>query len=407
MQPRSNPDTPKDGTAVPVARIFAEFLRLGLTSFGGPVAHIGYFRAVFVGRLRWIDEADFADLLALCQFLPGPASSQLGMAIGLEKAGPAGALAAFAGFTLPSAILMAAFGLGYARLAGGVPPGVLAGLSIVAVAVVADAVRSMAKTLASGRVTGAIALGAAAFCLALPGSPAQIAALLAGGLVGLATGRSDPIPEAPSALPERGSRRAAVLPLTLFALLLVSLPIAAAQWPSPTLAFLSALYRSGALVFGGGHVVLPLLESAAVAPGFVPETAFLAGYGLAQAMPGPLFSVSAYLGAVAGLPGPLSGAGLATLALFAPGFLLIVGTMPFWRIVRRETWTRRALTGVNAAVVGILGAALYQPIFTTAIHGPRDLVLALIAFAMLTVGRVPAWAVVVLAGLAGWMFRLG
>lgn len=386
---------------VPPSRVFLEFLRLGLTAFGGPIAHIGYLRAAFVDRLKWIDEASFADLFALCQFLPGPTSSQLGMAIGMEKAGLGGAIAAFLGFTLPAALLMTSFALGLAALGGSINAGVLAGLGIVAVAIVFDAVRSMAVTLARGRLNGAIALAAAVICLILPGSAAQIGVLFAGGLLGLAFG----VVEHPTATGHVShhavSRGYAVAALALFGLLLMLLPLAASAWASPTLHLLSALYRAGALVFGGGHVVLPLLQDAVVGQGFMSLQTFMAGYGAVQAVPGPLFSFAAFLGATALSP-PLAGAALATLVLFAPAFLLIVGIMPFWQRLRRVEAIRRALSGVNAAVVGLLAAALYDPIFITAIHGARDMALAVVCFGLVTVGRVPAWLVVPFAGLAGW-----
>lgn len=386
---------------VPIRRIFLEFLRLGLTSFGGPVAHIAYFRDRFVARLHWLDEAAFADLVALCQFLPGPASSQVGMGVGLEKGGVLGALAAFLGFTLPSAILMTALAIGVGAVGGGIDAGLIAGLGIVAVAVVAEAVRGMAMSLATGRLRAAIAIGATALALAFPGGLAQIGLLIGGGLIGLAFDRS--VAQAGSDTRRHGpSRWFGAVALGLFVLLLFGLPAIAAWTHWSWLELAAAFYRSGSLVFGGGHVVLPLLRDAVVTPGFVSDASFIAGYGAAQAVPGPLFSVSSYLGAVAAIPSPLAGAALATLALFAPAFLLIVGALPFWRSIRAILAVRRALAGINAAVVGLLGAALYDPVFVTAIHGPRDLAAALLCYGMLTAGRVPAWVVVPLAGLAGF-----
>jgi chromate transporter len=388
-------------SAIPARRVFTEFLRLGLTSFGGPVAHIGYFRERFVRRLGWLDEASFADLVALCQFLPGPASSQLGMAIGQEKAGFGGALAAFVGFTLPSATLMALLAFGF--VAGGVPldQGVLSGLAIVAVPVVAEAVRGMALSLARGPLAATIAVLATAVALLLPGGFVQIAILLAGGVVGVLLATATPPPG--GSPPLHGlSRRAGAGLLLLFGLLLVGLPLLAAASGSALAAFLSGLYRAGALVFGGGHVVLPLLQDAMVGQGFVTEQAFVAGYGAAQAMPGPLFSFSAWLGVAAGLPGALSGAMLAVLALFAPAFLLVVGAMPFWQGLRRVTAVRRALVGINAAVVGLLAAALYDPVVTTAIHGWPDVVLALVCYGLLAGLRWPSWLVVLFAAGGGW-----
>ena len=380
-----------------------EFLRLGLTSFGGPVAHIGYFRERFVHRLGWLDETSFADLVALCQFLPGPASSQVGMAIGLEKAGLTGAVAAFLGFTLPSAILMALLALGLGSATGLLDAGVLAGLAIVAVAVVAEAVRGMAVSLATGRLLGSIALAAMAAALTLSGSLAQIGILLAGGLAGYCF-------FAPAALSSQSeaevaglSRRLGITALALFVILLVGLPLLAGIMQSASLELASDLYRAGALVFGGGHVVLPLLQDAVVSTGLVSEQAFVAGYGAAQAVPGPLFSLSAYLGVAAGVPGPIAGGAIALIALFAPALLLVVGALPFWRQLRRVEPIRRALGGVNAAVVGLLAAALYDPVFTTAIHNARDLAFAVVCYALLALARLPAWSVVLFAALGGWL----
>jgi chromate transporter len=389
-------------SAVSAGRVFREFLRLGLTSFGGPVAHIGYFRERFVKRLGWLEEASFADLVALCQFLPGPASSQVGMAIGLEKAGLAGAAAAFVGFTLPSAVIMALLALGLGSTGGLIDAGVLSGLAIVAVAVVAEAVRGMALSLATGRLLGSVALAAMALALLLPGSLVQIAILLAGGLVGYRFARP-PGRSADLAPGEAVSRRVGVVALALFVVLLIGLPILAATTHSESVSLASGLYRAGALVFGGGHVVLPLLEDSVVASGLVPEQAFVAGYGAAQAMPGPLFSLSAYLGVAAGVPTPLIGGALAVLALFAPAILLVVGVLPFWRQLQRVEAVRRALAGVNAAVVGLLAAALYDPVFLTAIHGARDLAFAVLCYALLVFARLPAWSVVLLAAGTGWV----
>jgi chromate transporter len=395
------PDPSSSGITIPTRRVFAEFLRLGLTSFGGPVAHIGYFRDRFVRQLGWLDEVAFADLVALCQFLPGPASSQLGMAIGQEKAGLGGALAAFVGFTLPSAVIMALLAFGF--VVGGAPldQGVLSGLAIVAVAVVAEAVRGMALSLARGPLAATIAVTATAIALLIPGGFAQIAILIAGGAVGAMLATATPPPA--TALPPHGlSRRAGAALLFLFGVLLIGLPVLAAATGSTLTAFLSGLYRAGALVFGGGHVVLPLLQDAMVGQGFVSEQAFVAGYGAAQAMPGPLFSFSAWLGVSAGLPNVVGGAILAVLALFAPAFLLVVGAMPYWQGLRRVAAVRRALVGVNAAVVGLLAAALYDPVFTTAIHGWRDMALAFACYGLLAVLRLPSWLVVLFAAVGGW-----
>ncbi len=385
-----------------VAAIFLAFLRLGVTAFGGPVAHLGYFREAFVRRLGWIEEAAYADLVALCQFLPGPTSSQVGMGIGYEKRGIAGALAAFAGFTLPSAVAMAGFGLVVADGAA-VDPGLLAGLAIVAVAVVAEAVRGMAHSLAATQRTAAVAILAAALSLVFPGALTQLALILCAALAGLLL----PLAELPAGRPRAaiGSRVLALSALGLFALLLVGLPLAAGVTGSKEIAFADAFYRAGALVFGGGHVVLPLLERSVVAAGFVPAPSFIAGYGAAQAMPGPLFSIASFLGTVAAVPNALLGAVIATLALFAPGFLLIIGVLPFWRRLGGFEAVRRALVGVNAAVVGLLAAALYDPVIVTALHGPRDVALALCAWGLLAIGRVPPWLVVILGAGAGLALR--
>ncbi len=379
-------------------RIFAEFLRLGLTSFGGPVAHLGYFREAFVRRLGWMEEGVYADLVALCQFLPGPTSSQVGMGIGYEKAGLGGAVAAFLGFTLPSALVMAALGLGLASGIG-IDTGVVGGLALVAVAVVAEAVRGMAGSLATTRFTAGLAVVAAAASLLFPFALTQIGIIALAALIGLALA-----PERPAAVsretPPPGSRRLGVAALVLFAALLAALPVLATQ--SPVAALAAPFYQAGALVFGGGHVVLPLLERGVVGTGMIAPESFIAGYGAAQAMPGPLFSLAAFLGATAAMPGPWSGALIATLALFAPGFLLVIGALPFWRRLAGFGPARRALTGVNAAVVGILAAALYDPVFTTAVHAPRDLAVAILAWGLLAVLRWPAWLVVILGAGAGF-----
>ena len=394
------PKPPRADAVVPVGivAIFLAFLRLGLTSFGGPVAHIGYFREAFVRRLGWLDEARFADLLALSQFLPGPSSSQLGIGIGYTKRGLAGALAAFVGFTLPSALVMGLLGAGLAssELA---KPGVLAGLAIVAVAVVAEAVRGMATSLAATRNTALVAIIAAAIALAFPSAFTQIAIIAAAALLG-AFVPLQPIASGKEAV-DSGSRHAGIAALALFVLLIAGLPLVALVTRDPLALFTAAFVKAGALVFGGGHVVLPLLERSVVAGGFVSGPSFIAGYGAAQAMPGPLFSIAAFLGAAAALPNAAVGALIATLALFAPGFLLMVGILPFWRELGAIAAVRRALVGVNAAVVGILAAALYDPVFLTAVHGPRDAALALLAFGAITVLRLPAWLVVVAALAVG------
>lgn len=378
-----------------VAEVFLAFLRLGLTSFGGPVAHLGYFRADLAQRRRWISEEGFADLVALCQFLPGPASSQVGFALGLMRAGPLGGLAAWAGFTLPSAILLVAFARGASFFAADSGQAVLHGLKLAAVAVVAQAVWGMARSLAPDRPRAAIALAAGGLMAA--GGPAflQIAAIALGAAAGLVLCRAaGPVPT--GHLPQPIGRAAGIACLAVFtALLLAALSgMGGGLWP-----LFAAFYRSGALVFGGGHVVLPLLQASVVAPGWVSPGDFLSGYGAAQAVPGPLFTFAAYLGAVAapGLAGPL----MALAGIFLPGLLLVAGVLPFWDGLRRRPAAQAAMRGANAAVVGILAAALYDPVWTSAVHRPVDVALAVAGFAALVSGKVPPWAVVALSALAG------
>ncbi|MBA4788606.1 MAG: chromate efflux transporter [Rhizobiales bacterium] len=376
--------------------VFRAFFVLGLTSFGGPVAHLGYFREAFVVRRRWISEAAYADLVALCQFLPGPASSQVGFVLGLIRAGGLmGGLAAWVGFTLPSALVLAAFGLGTAHLGGPLAAGVIHGLKLVAVAVVAQAVFGMARTLAPDRVRAAIAFFALALTLLWPVAASQVLAILLGALAGLLACRTDAGTEA-SQIPVPVSRRAGGVALALAIGLLVLLPVVATQ--AGGMALFAATYRAGALVFGGGHVVLPLLEASMVAPGWVDKADFLAGYGLAQAVPGPLFTFAAYLGAVA--QGP-AGAALATLGIFLPGLLLVYGALPFWGALRAAPLAQAAMRGANAAVVGVLAAALYAPVWTSAVATPLDFTLAAGGFLLLTVWRAPPLAVVVLLAAAG------
>ncbi|OYX13670.1 MAG: chromate transporter [Rhizobiales bacterium 32-66-8] len=393
------PDVP---TALPsrqmlVWEVFLAFFMLGLTSFGGPIAHIGYFRDELVLRRRWLSDAHFADLVALCQFLPGPASSQLGFALGILRSGSLwGGLAAWTAFTVPSAAVLILFGLGLAH--GDGLEGPLHGLKLVAVAVVAQAVWGMARTLAPDRVRAGIALAAATSALLLAGAFGQSVAILAGVVAGLAFCRGE------TALPSSGlpipiSARRSCSALALWAALLIGLPLIAALTHCHAAEFISAFYQAGALVFGGGHVVLPLLQTAVVAPGWVSPADFLAGYGLAQAVPGPLFTFAAYLGAVAG-PSPtgIVGAAIALVAIFLPGLLLVYGTLPFWNRLRSQPQLQAALRGANAAVVGILGAALYTPVWTSAVLTPLDFLMALAGFLALTVWRLPPWIVV--AGLA-------
>jgi len=383
------------------AEVFRAFLYLGLTSFGGPVAHLGYFRREFVNRRRWLDEAAYADIVALCQFLPGPASSQVGISLGLLRAGYPGAFAAWLGFTAPSAFLMIAFGYGATALREVAGSAWLHGLQIVAVAVVAQAVIGMARVLCPDLPRVALALGAAAFMLLLPAALTQIAVIAAGGLIGwalLAPGK-----RLGDSLSFSVSRSSAVAALILFFVLLAALPIAALISGSQLVALLDSFYRAGALVFGGGHVVLPLLQASVVPQGWVSNDDFLAGYGAAQAVPGPLFTFSAYLGTVMALPpnGWLGGV-ICLVAIFLSSFLLVIGALPLWNELREAAWAQSALSGINAAVVGLLLAALYDPVWTSAIFTSADFALALAAFLALIL-RTPPVLVVLATAIAAML----
>lgn len=401
-------ETPEENSAGSPGEVFRAFLKLGLMSFGGPIAHLGYFRAELVERRRWIDDAGYADLVALCQFLPGPASSQLGFALGLIRGGGfLGGLAAWAGFTLPSAILLAALALlssyaGISALSGGVIGGILHGLKLVAVAVVAQAVWGMARTLAPDQPRAGIALSAIVMVTLAAGSFGQVAAIAMGAIAGLVLCRDETPVEAgaPGHLPVPLSRRTGAILLVVFALLLVLPPVFKAA--SPYIGVFDSFYRSGALVFGGGHVVLPLLQAEVVTTGWVLPSQFLAGYGLAQAVPGPLFTFAAWLGAVMAPPaGGVTGAAVALVAVFLPGLLLVTGMLPFWGALRGQPLAQAAMRGANAAVVGILGAALYTPVFTGAVLRPMDFAAAVTGFLLLTVWKVPPLAVVVVLAVLG------
>jgi chromate transporter len=383
------------------SEVFAAFLKLGLTSFGGPVAHLGYFRIEFVERRRWLDEAAYADLVALCQFLPGPASSQVGMAIGLLRAGYSGMIAAWLAFTLPSAIALVLFAYGATAFGGLLGSGWLHGLKVAAVAVVALAVLGMARSLAPDRIRATLAAVAAIIVLTLPSAFAQIGAIVLGGVTGFLLLRTEvPTPSAPLTL--AANRKTGAVALILFAALLIGLPLAAAGSTNQSLKLFDAFYRAGSLVFGGGHVVLPLLNAAVIPPGWVSNDSFLAGYGAAQAVPGPLFTFAAYLGAVMGpAPNGISGAALCLAAIFLPSGLLVIGALPFWEQLRGKSSARAVLKGVNAAVVGVLLAALYQPVWTAAILNARDFALAVAAFLLLFMWRAPPWLVVALCAIAG------
>ena len=379
--------------------VFSAFFRLGLTSFGGPIAHLGYFRDELVTRRKWLSDHAYADLVALCQFLPGPASSQVGFALGMMRAGWLGALAAFTAFTLPSALVLLVFAMTAASISGPVGTGALNGLKIVAVAIVAQAVWGMARTLCPDRERAAVAVGAVVVLSFLPGALGMVGAIVLGALAGLALGRGSGTPVG-GHVPMPVSRRVAGAAIALFLALLFLLPLLAGY--SQSLAVIDSFYRAGALVFGGGHVVLPLLQAEVVAPGWVTPDQFLAGYGAAQAVPGPLFTFAAYLGAVLGpAPNGIPGATLALLAVFLPGFLILVGVLPFWDRFRSMASAQSLMQGANAAVVGILGAALYSPVFTSAIGDMRDFALALGCFVLLMAWKAPPWAVVIVAGIGG------
>lgn len=384
-----------------IKEVFLIFFLLGLTSFGGPIAHLSYFRSEFVLRRRWLSEANYADLVALCQFLPGPASSQVGFALGLLRAGYAGALAAWTAFTLPSAIMLLLFALGLTLLTDPISQGALHGLKLTAVAVVAHAVWGMARNFCPDRTRSAIALAAVA-AIALIGGPAgQITAIVIGVLAGLLLCRSVTQTERHH-LHFPVSKAAGHMSATLFSMLLLGLPALTLLTPSDIVGMLDAFYRAGALVFGGGHVVLPLLEAEVVQSGWVTPDDFLAGYSAAQAVPGPLFTFAAYLGAIATpAPDPLSGAALALVMIFLPGLLLLLAVLPHWNILRQFEAAQAMMSGANAAVVGILGAALYQPLWTSAIISMPDFVLALTGFLLLSVWKLPAWAVVILLAMGG------
>jgi chromate transporter len=384
-----------------IKEVFLIFFLLGLTSFGGPIAHLSYFRSEFVLRRRWLSEANYADLVALCQFLPGPASSQVGFALGLLRAGYAGALAAWTAFTLPSAIMLLLFALGLTLLTDPISQGALHGLKLTAVAVVAHAVWGMARNFCPDRTRSAIALAAVA-AIALIGGPAgQITAIVIGVLAGLLLCRSVTQTERHH-LHFPVSKAAGHMSATLFSMLLLGLPALTLLTPSDIVEMLDAFYRAGALVFGGGHVVLPLLEAEVVQSGWVTPDDFLAGYSAAQAVPGPLFTFAAYLGAIATpAPDPLSGAALALVMIFLPGLLLLLAVLPHWNILRQFEAAQAMMSGANAAVVGILGAALYQPLWTSAIISMPDFVLALTGFLLLSVWKLPAWAVVIQLAMGG------
>lgn len=388
-------------------RVFWIFLQLGLTSFGGPVAHLGYFHEAFVRRRRWLAEQDYADLVALGQFLPGPASSQVGIGIGLAQAGLFGSVMAWLGFTLPSAALLTAFGYGITAWQDAVPAGFLVGLKAAATAVVAQAVWHMAQRFCRPRRYMALTLLAAGGTLAWTAPWALPAVILASGAVGLFIPRADVKAPAPARPLFAVPRPLALACLATFLALLLVLPLAARSLPSHAWDLFHSFFQSGALVFGGGHVILPLLQSTVVSPGWVTHPDFLSGYGAAQAVPGPLFTLAAYLGAVA-MPEPNGwrGALLCLGAIYLPSFLLLIGIAPFWDALKRYDRAQRALAGINAAVVGILLAVLYDPIWTSAVTSAWRFLLALLNFSLLAFWRVPPWLVVILSAALGWAFAL-
>lgn len=383
------------------------FLRRGVTSFGGPVAHLGYFRSEFVQRRRWLDERTYADLVALCQFLPGPASSQVGIAVGLSRAGWLGGLAAWAGFTLPSALALIAFGYGIATFGELSTSGVIHGLKVVAAAVVAQAVWGMANTLCTDLIRKSLAVLATLIVLIAPNAYGQVGAIVAAGIAGWLLIEAPPLQPAA----HRGfsvTKPAGVIALVVFAMLLVALPLASSLVGDPTLAVIDRFYRAGALVFGGGHVVLPLLQAGVVPSGWVSNSDFLAGYGAAQAAPGPLFTFAAFLGTVMSVtPNGWQGGLMCLVAIFLPASLLIVGALPFWDALRKLTAIQSAMAGMNAAVVGVLLAALYDPVWTSAIRSRADFGLALASFALLVVLRLSPLLVVMFAALGGWLLGAG
>lgn len=392
--------TSSRGSAV---EVLLAFLKLGLTSFGGPIAHLGYFRTEFVARRAWLSDARYSELVALCQFLPGPASSQVGIALGLGRAGWPGALCAWAGFTLPSALALIVFAFGVTHWAALSQSGALHGLKVFAVAIVAQAVWGMARTLCPDRWRAGIAVVAAVLVLAVPSAMGQVCAIAVGGVLGRWGVQLGHLPAAERRDPGVRKTTGAAL-LLLFGALLVLLPVLATATRSAALSVISSFYQSGALVFGGGHVVLPLLQASVVPNGLVTNDAFLAGYGAAQAVPGPLFTFAAYLGAV--MTGTLGGwvGGLTLLvAIFVPAFLMVAGALPFWESLRRRDGVQRAMAGVNAAVVGVLAAALCDPVWPSAIHSWTDVGVALGAFCLLVYGRRSPVLVAALAAAAGWL----
>ena len=383
--------------------IFFAFLRLGLTSFGGPVAHIGYFQEDFVRRRQWLDNHTFADLVALCQFLPGPVSSQLGLSIGMLRGGYLGALAAWTGFTLPSALALVLFAYSVMMLSNALDAGWLHGLKTAAVAIVALAVLNMARALTPDRERAMLAVGAALLTLMVPTVLGQVSAIALGAILGallFQDGNRAPHER----LPVKVNPYVSMAALAIFLLLLIGLPLAVTSFPNHTLAVIDSFYRSGAMVFGGGHVVLPLLQAEVVPNGWVSQDEFLAGYGATQAVPGPLFTFAAYLGAVMNQePNGWAGAALCLAMIYLPSILLIIAVMPYWQSLASHPGAQAAMKGINAAVVGLLIAALYNPVWLSGVKSPADFALALLAFILLYMWKVPPWLIVVFCALGGAM----
>ncbi|KTC72149.1 chromate transporter [Legionella birminghamensis] len=398
-------DRNKKNNTSTLSEIFLIFLKLGCISFGGPIAHLGYFREEFVNRLKWLSDQAYADLVALCQFLPGPVSSQVGMALGLSRGGISGAIVAWLGFTLPSALIMILFGL--ILLNAGVHDNLpwLHGLKVVAVAVVAQALWGMSSTLCPDKTRASLAVLACIGASLIPNAASQILIILLGGIFGLFFLSSDKaLPT--SELTFQLKKRSGISVLLLFFILLTLLPLLSLYTRSYPLQLFDAFYRVGALVFGGGHVVLPLLQAKVVPTGWVDNSLFLAGYGAAQTLPGPLFTFAAFLGAVStNTPNEWLGGIIALFAIFLPSFLLIIGVLPLWENLRQHPSMQRAILGVNASVVGLLLAAFYQPVWTSAIFSLNDYLLAMMAFLLLQFWRVQTWIVVFLCALVtglGW-----
>jgi chromate transporter len=386
--------------------VFWVSTKLGLTSFGGPIAHLGYFHEEYVRRRKWVDDESYADLMALCQFAPGPTSSKMNFSLGLMRAGYLGGLFSWVGFTLPSALALLLFAYGASSMSGPLGTGILHGLKLVAVAIVAQAVWGMARTLCPDRERASIAGGAALIVLLSTSAFSQLASILFGAVIGAWLCRKNPS-DAGEQAPIKVSPRVGVAALTAFFGLLFGLPLLRGLTDSQLIAMMDAFYRSGALVFGGGHVVLPLLREAVVVPGWVGDDAFLAGYGAAQAVPGPLFTFATYLGAVMKPePNGLAGAALGLVIIFLPGILLHLGTLPFWESFRRRTGTQAVMRGINAGAVGLLGAALYEPIWTTSVRGPQDFAVVLVGFILLMAWKAPPVVVVAVSALGGAAFAL-